>query len=128
MLAKKFSHRQFLITTHDRVWATQLRNAGLVNSKGIVQLFGRDFASGPLLSDITDLWDLIEVDLEKDDVNAAAAKLRRGLEEFSCHACDALEAKVRFTMDGRWELGDLMPSAIYWERPRHPLTRGIKLS
>lgn len=112
MLVKKFPHRQFLITTHDRVWANQLRNAGLVNSKGIVQFYGWDFASGPLLSEITNLWELINQDLGKGDVSAAAAKLRRGLEEFSYHACDSLEAKVRFAMDGNWELGDLMPSAI----------------
>ncbi len=112
MLVKKFPHRQFLITTHDRVWATQLRNAGLVNTKGIVQFYGWDFASGPLLSEITNLWELIDLDLDRGDVSAAAAKLRRGLEEFSYHACDSLEAKVRFAMDGHWELGDLMPSAI----------------
>jgi hypothetical protein len=45
-------------------------------------------------------------------VNAAAARLRRGLEEFAYHACDALKAKVRFKMDGRWDLGDLLPAAM----------------
>jgi len=113
MLAKNFTNRQFLITTHDRVWATQLRNAGVVNSNGLVKLMGWTYDAGPLFSEITNLWDLIEKDLSEGDVSAASAKLRRGLEEFSTHSCDALQAKVRFALDGRWELGDLMQPVIH---------------
>lgn len=112
MLVEKLPHRQLILTTHDRMWASQLRNVGMVSSKGMIEFQGWDFATGPLSSDPASLWERIDKALGKGEVNLAAAELRRGLEEFAYHACDALQAKVRFAMDGRWELGDLLPAAI----------------
>lgn len=43
---------------------------------------------------------------------SAAARLRRGSEHFFSTACDALQAHVVFKINGRWELGDLLPAAM----------------
>lgn len=112
LLATVFPHRQFLITTHDRTWATQLRLEGLVQSRSTVEFSGWDIDGGPRVNVEAELWDLIKVDLERNDVSAASARLRRGAEEYFSKVCDALQAFVRFRLDGRWELGDLLPAAM----------------
>ena len=54
----------------------------------------------------------INKDLELDDVNAAAAKLRRGLEEFSRYVCHNLKALVPYDLNNSGTLGDFLPDAI----------------
>jgi hypothetical protein len=54
----------------------------------------------------------IEEDLSKNDVPSAAAKLRRGSEEFFSAVCDSLGGKVQFKLNHRWELGDFLPGAV----------------
>ena len=49
---------------------------------------------------------------ERNDVAGAAARLRRGLEEFFAFACDALEALVTSKLNSRWDLGDYLPAAM----------------
>lgn len=112
MLATEFKDRQFLITTHDRNWAGQLRSEGLVESGGSVEFFNWNVDTGPQVNQEVDLWDRIEADLRREDVPSAAAKLRRGSEEYLAKACDALEAKVQFKLSGRYELGELMQSVM----------------
>lgn len=112
LLTQHFPHRQFLITTHDRTWATQLRMEGVVNSEGSVEFYNWNVATGPQINNETTLWEKIEKDLLMNDVPSAAAKLRRGSEQFFGEVCDALQAQVRYKANGRWELGDFMPAAI----------------
>jgi DNA repair exonuclease SbcCD ATPase subunit len=112
LLASVFPNKQFLITTHDRTWATQLRSEGIVTSRGSVE-FGRwSIDTGPLVSSEVDLWKLIEQDLQRGDVPNAAFRLRRGSEYFFEMACDALHAFVQYRSNGRWELGDFLAAAI----------------
>jgi len=59
-----------------------------------------------------DLRDKIEDDLMRNDVSAAAAKLRRGSEEFFRLVCDSLQAPVKFKESGQYELGDLLSGAL----------------
>lgn len=108
LLAKSFPDRQFLIATHDKTWANQLKAEGVVSSKGIIEFYRWHVETGPQVNHEVDLWQRIEEDLARNDMPAAAAKLRRGSEEFFMMACDALRAKVPFKLDGRWELGDLL--------------------
>lgn len=111
LLASEFSTRQFLITTHDKTWANQLRTEGVVHPRSSVEFFSWSIDTGPQVNYEPGMWASIETDLANNDVPSAAAKLRRGSEEFFTLACDALAAPVTFKMDGRWELGDLLPSA-----------------
>jgi energy-coupling factor transporter ATP-binding protein EcfA2 len=112
LLAKEFPNRQFLITTHDRTWMTQLRTEGVVNSKGTVEFYNWNVETGPQFHSELNIWERIEKDIQGNDINAAAAKLRRGSEEFFSLACDSLEAFVKYKLSGRWELGDYLPSAF----------------
>ncbi|RME34008.1 MAG: chromosome segregation protein SMC [Deltaproteobacteria bacterium] len=111
LLAQAFPTKQFLITTHDKNWASQLQHGGVVSSKGMVELFNWDIATGPLVNMEADLWNRIQVDLGRNDVPSAAAKLRRNSEMFFEMVCDALQAQVTYKRSGRWELGDFMPAA-----------------
>lgn len=112
VLASEFKNRQFLITTHDRTWAHQLRHEGTVTSSNTIGFFNWSIDSGPQVNHEVDLWARIDSDLQRDDVPSSATKLRRGSEEYFSKVCDALGAKVPFKLNGRYELGDLMQGAM----------------
>jgi len=50
--------------------------------------------------------------MENGDIPSAAAKLRRGSEQFFAEACRNLAASPPYSSDGRYELGDLMGAAM----------------
>jgi len=112
LLATFFPDRQFLITTHDKTWANQLKSEGIVDSRRTVEFFNWNIDTGPQVNCAVDMWSQIDKDLQKSDVSSAAAKLRRGSEEFFGMACDSLRAKVTYKLVARWELGDFLPAAI----------------
>ncbi len=112
LLASVFPNKQFLITTHDKTWATQLRSEGIVTSRGSVEFSRWTIDTGPLVSSEVGLWELIEQDLQRGDVPNAAFRLRRGSEHFFEMACDELHAFVQYKSNSRWELGDFLPAAI----------------
>ena len=112
MLAKCFPDRQFLITTHDKTWANQLKAEGVVRSQRTIEFYNWCVELGPQVNDDVGLWEGIRKDLDNEDVPSAAQKLRRGSEGFLGLVCNSLQAKVRYKMDGRWELGDFLPAAM----------------
>jgi energy-coupling factor transporter ATP-binding protein EcfA2 len=112
LLGECFPDKQFIITTHDRTWARQLRNEGIVNSRGYVELARWSLNTGPLVHDEVGFWNQIDSALERGDVPGAAFRLRRGSEQFFEMACNALGAKVQYRSDGQWMLGDFLPAAI----------------
>ncbi len=112
LLATSFRSKQFLITTHDKTWANQLKNEGVVDSRGTVEFYNWHVETGPQVNYEVDMWERIKEDLQKNDVPSAAAKLRRGSEEFFCMVCDSLRAPVICKLNGQWELGDLLPAAM----------------
>lgn len=112
LLAASFPNRQFLITTHDKNWANQLKSEGVVTSKGSVEFYNWNIETGPHVNNETDLWERLKTDLENNDISSAAARLRRGSESYFAAVCDALQAPVKFKLNSRWELGDFLPAAI----------------
>ncbi len=112
VLVKNFPGKQFIITTHDTTWANQLRGAGLVSSKQMLKFFDWNVDTGPSVHYEADMWSRINDDLVKDDVKAASAKLRNGLEEFTRFVCHNLRALVPYTIDDGGNLGDFLPAAI----------------
>ena len=112
LFATAFPNRQFLITTHDKTWSTQLKCEGVVPSRSLIEFYNWNIDSGPQVNAETELWDQIRRDLERNDISAASARLRRGSEEYFSMVCDALQAPVKFKLNGRWELGDLLPAAM----------------
>ncbi len=106
------SDTQFIITTHDKAWAHHLRSEGVVTKKGMMEFYGWNLDTGPRVYSGVDIWDKIQLDLEKEDVVAAAGRLRNGLEQFFEDICDALEGSVRYRSSGLYDLGDFLSAAV----------------
>ncbi len=106
LLRSAFPSVQFIVTTHDRVWATQLQKSGLIPRGNVARFYGWTVLDGPIHED-TDFWDKIDAELAVDDVPAAAARLRRNLESIMTDVAASLGAQVTFRPDGNYELGEL---------------------
>ena len=112
LLKMHFPDTQFIITTHDRLWAEQMRSAGLVSTKTSIAFHSWTIDSGPLVESNLAIWDEIAAALAKGKVEAAAAALRHHLEYVSRHMADQIAATPPFRADGNYELGELMPSVL----------------
>lgn len=82
LLNEQFPDRQFVITTHDRTWAKQLKQERVVRADQVIEFTGWTVENGPHTHRQMDLWETIQADLGRDDVDGAAFKLRRGSEDF----------------------------------------------
>lgn len=112
LLKGHFPNTQFVITTHDRLWAEQMKSAGLVSGKTSLSFHSWTVDTGPLVESNREIWDEIAAALDKGKVEVAAAALRRHLEYVSRHLADQIAAPLPFRADGNYELGDLLPSAL----------------
>lgn len=112
LLKTHFPNTQFVITTHDRLWAEQMKSAGLVSGKASLAFYSWTVDTGPLVESNTEIWDEIAAALAKGKVEVAAAALRHHLEYVSRHLADQLGARPVFKNDGIYELGELLPSVL----------------
>ena len=112
LLKTHFAETQFVVTTHDRLWAEQMKSAGLVTAKTSRTFHSWTIDSGPLVESGKDIWGLIDEALAKGRVEAAAAALRHHLEYASRHLADELGASPQFRSDGDYQLGELLPSVL----------------
>lgn len=107
LLRTEFPDVQFIITTHDQVWARQMESAGLITRKQQARFYGWTVDDGPL-SEQVDVWNRINLDLNSGDINGAAHKLRRHLEASTADIAEAIGGKVTFRGDGNYGLGDFL--------------------
>lgn len=112
LLKTHFPDTQFIITTHDRLWAEQMKSAGLVTSKRSLAFHSWTIDSGPLVESNEEIWSEIAASLARGKVEAAAAALRHHLEYVSRLLADELCAPIPFRADASYELGDLLPSVL----------------
>ena len=112
LLKAHFPNTQFIITTHDRLWAEQMRSAGLVTAKTSLAFHSWTIDTGPLVESNEEIWDEIDATLAKGKVEVAAAALRHHLEYVSRHLADQLGASPQFRADGDYELGELLPGVL----------------
>ncbi|MEZ4584800.1 MAG: AAA family ATPase [Gemmatimonadales bacterium] len=112
LLKSFFPDTQFIITTHDPVWAKQMRTEGLVDSKGSIAFNSWSVQTGPIVEQLADVWERLEADIGKGDISAAAARLRRHMEYVAGELSDALGATPRYRGDFSYDLGDLLPPVI----------------
>jgi len=110
LLRKEFPDTQFVVTTHDRVWLRYMRTEKLI--AGATMFDGWTVDTGPRIWEDLNVWSEIENALEQSDVPKASFILRRYLEHVGFALCDGLRAQVRFRGDGRYDFGDLIPSAF----------------
>ena len=112
LLKTYFPQTQFIITTHDRLWAEQMKSAGLVTAKTSIAFHGWGIDTGPLVESNQEIWDEIAATLGKGKVEVASAALRHHLEYVSRLLADQLGATPTFRADGNYELGGLLPSVL----------------
>ncbi len=112
LLRESFPDRQFIITTHDSAWARQLRSDGIVKQANMVHFLNWSIDTGPIWEFDKDMWDKIDSDLSKDDVPAAAHRLRSNAECFFEGICDSLAGNLEYRGDHGWALGDYGPAAL----------------
>ena len=112
LLKELFPNTQFVITTHDRLWARQMASAGLVTSKSSLVFQNWSVDTGPVVELDEGIWGEIEVAIAKGRINDAAGMLRRHIEYVVPQIADALAARAVFKADGSYELGDLLPSVL----------------
>ena len=112
LLKTHFKDTQFIITTHDRTWAEQMKSAGLVTGKTSLAFHSWSIETGPLVESNVEVWDEIAASLAKNKVGVAAGTLRRHLEYVSRNLADQLGAPVIFKADGGYELNDLLPPVL----------------
>ena len=112
LLKAQFPNTQFVITTHDQLWAQQMISSGLVQRKNTVSFYGWTIETGPIVCAESDIWDKIDADLKENKVPDAAAKLRRHLEFVSRELAGEIVAHPPFRPDGDNDLGDLLPSVV----------------
>ena len=112
LLKTRFPNTQFVITTHDQVWAKQLRSQAVVGSKSFVAFRTWSVETGPVLDEVAEVWEQIEADLEKNEVPTAAGRLRRHLEYVAKELADELAAKVKFRADNGYDMGELLSAVI----------------
>jgi len=111
ILKDEFPGRQFIITTHERMWARQLRSAGVVTGANSVEFSRWTIEDGPMIGSETVMWDAIDQQLKEANPVRAAHLLRRGCEERLEQVCNRLRAEVVYKSDENWELGDFAPAA-----------------
>ncbi|MCH8327438.1 MAG: chromosome segregation protein SMC [Candidatus Marinimicrobia bacterium] len=92
LLKAHFPETQFIMTTHDRLWAEQMKSAGLVTTKTLITFYGWTIDTGPLVESNEEIWEEINAALAKGKVEVAAAALRHHLEYVSRHLADQLGA------------------------------------
>ena len=112
LLKSLFPSTQFIITTHDRVWAKQMQTESLVEPKSGVAFHSWSVQTGPIFEEVAEIWDQVDGDLEKIDVETAAFRLRRHLEYTAAELADRLGAQPAFRGDLSYDVGDLLPAVI----------------
>ena len=122
LLAEAFGQCQFVITTHDRTWAKQLRQERIVEGNQVVEFTGWTVEHGPNTHRQMDLWETIQEHLEVEDVSGAAFRLRRGNEDFFEDVCNVLGAQITYNSGMQWQLDDWLPAAM--DQYRNLLKRG----
>lgn len=109
LLQAEFPEVQFIITTHDEVWARQMRTAGLVTSNAMARFYGWSVDSGPTYG-VGDVWSDIETAIETGDIAGAAAKLRRALEANLGDVAESVRSSVTYRSDASYDLGTFLGS------------------
>lgn len=110
LLQTAFPQVQFIITTHDEVWARQMQSSGLISRSSQAHFHGWTVDGGPIYEQGGDVWSNIDADLANDDVPGAAHKLRRYLEAAMGDIAEAIGGQVPYRSDASHDLSELFNS------------------
>lgn len=104
LLKDIFPDVQFIMTTHDEVWARQMQSSGLIARRSLARFHGWTVDGGPFYGQGGDFWLQIEADLAKDNVPGAAHKLRRNLEAALADIAAGIQGQVVYRGDNNYDL------------------------
>ncbi|RIQ20823.1 AAA family ATPase [Jiangella rhizosphaerae] len=104
LLKETFPEVQFIITTHDEVWARQMQSSGLIARRSLARFHGWTVDGGPLYGQGGDFWAQIAADLANNDVPGAAHKLRRNLEASLADIAGNIQGQVVYRADNNYDL------------------------
>ncbi len=111
LLKEKFPTTQFLITTHDSIWARELKNLKIVDANSILKFHNWSLDGGPSYQ-IDDPWRQCEEYAERGEARLSAKILREALEGEFQDICSNLKAQAPFKKEGNWTLGELRDSSL----------------
>ncbi len=109
LIKKLQANTQFIVTTHDQVWAKQLKAEGCFKSDSTHHIISWTLGGGPVFGN-TNVLDFIkesEDALKSGNVRDAAASLRNGLEWFFHVTADAIKAQPPYSISSQYEFGQL---------------------
>ena len=112
LLKTYFPDTQFIITTHDRLWAEQMKSAGLVTGKTSLTFHGWSIDTGPVVEANEEVWDDIAAELAKGQHRGRRERTPSPSRIRVQALADELSATIPFRADGNYELGDLLPNVL----------------
>ena len=111
LLKDQFPETQFLITTHDSIWAKELRRLQIVSKNNMLKFSNWSPDGGPSYR-LNDPWIQCKNYNEQGEINLAGKILREALEGEFQRFCTHLRAMVPFNSDAKWALGELLSGAL----------------
>lgn len=111
MIADEFSEEyQIILTTHDELWAEQLKSQGAL--RGGHQVWLREWTlDGGVTErryriDVNEQWETVQSAMNADEMELAAHELRYATERMLQQTCISLEAKIEYDPRQRHTLSD----------------------
>lgn len=111
LIADEFAEEyQVIVTTHDELWAEQLRSQGALRGSELVWLREWSLDGGVTESrrhvDVSKQWEIVESAMEPEEMQRAAHELRYATERMLQQTCMALGAKIKYDPQQHHTLSD----------------------
>ncbi|MEZ3114594.1 AAA family ATPase [Halobaculum sp. MBLA0147] len=111
LIAEEFAEEyQVIITTHDELWAQQLKSEGALDGGDQVWLQEWSLDAGVTESryriDVGDQWDEVEAAMSDDDIQRAAHELRYATERMLQQTCTSLGAHIEYKPGAEYTVSD----------------------
>lgn len=110
ILTTFFPDRQFIITTHDTVWAKNLVNERVVESRNSIEFLCWSVEEGPIIVVGHDVWRICREKAHMD-LSGASAFFRREMECYFENICHKLHARLPYNSTHKWDYGQYKDGA-----------------
>lgn len=108
VLKEEFPNKQFIITTHDYIWRKELESCGVVAKRNVFHFKAWDISHGPYVEIGSNIWDIIEKELNNGEKHEAIGQLRYYMEEFFGDICARHKLLVPYSITGKWSLEEVI--------------------
>lgn len=108
VLKEEFPNKQFIVTTHDYIWRKELESCGVVAKKNVIHFKTWDISHGPYVEIGSNIWDIIEKELNNGEKHEAIGQLRYYMEEFFGDICARHKLLVPYSITGKWSLEEVI--------------------